>query len=219
MNLLIIGAPGAGKGTMSDLIVEEYGVVHVSTGDMLRQAVRNQTPVGLKANEYMVKGELVPDEIIHDIITERLSQDDIRQGFLFDGYPRNEAQAIDLDSILEELGLKVDKVINLDVADEILTRRVTGRMTCDVCGEVFNIYFNPPKEEGICDRCGAPLTKRKDDNVDSLITRLATYHRNTEPVIAYYQQKGIVANINADQPISAEFSDIKAVLEELNDQH
>ena len=136
MNLLIIGAPGAGKGTMSELILKNFPLVHVSTGDMLRAAVKNGTPVGLKAQEYMNKGELVPDEVIHDIIVERLSQDDIDNGFLFDGYPRTGAQAVDLDAILNELGKKIDCVINLDIADEELIKRITGRRLCPNCGEI-----------------------------------------------------------------------------------
>ena len=210
MNLLIIGAPGAGKGTMSDLIKKEYGVVHVSTGDMLREAVRKETPVGLKAQGYMNRGELVPDEIIHEIIAERLSADDIQRGFLFDGYPRTRVQAEDLDAILNELGLKLDCVIDLAIDDEILTKRITGRRICRTCGEIFNVYYNPPKTEGICDRCGAELSQRKDDNIESLTTRLAAYHAQTQPVIEYY--KDIVKEVNADQSIEDVFGDIKEVL-------
>ena len=210
MNLLIIGAPGAGKGTMSDLIKKEYGVVHVSTGDMLREAVRKETPVGLKAQGYMNRGELVPDEIIHEIIAERLSADDIQRGFLFDGYPRTRVQAEDLDAILKELGLKLDCVIDLAIDDEILTKRITGRRICRTCGEIFNVYYNPPKTEGICDRCGAELSQRKDDNIESLTTRLAAYHAQTQPVIEYY--KDIVKEVNADQSIDKVFGDIKEVL-------
>ena len=210
MNLLIIGAPGAGKGTMSDLIKKEYGVVHVSTGDMLREAVRKETPVGLKAQGYMNRGELVPDEIIHEIIAERLSADDIQKGFLFDGYPRTRVQAEDLDAILNELGLKLDCVIDLAIDDEVLTKRITGRRICKTCGEIFNVYYNPPKVEGICDRCGKELSQRKDDNIESLTTRLAAYHAQTQPVIEYYRD--IVKEVNADQSIDCVFNDIKEVL-------
>ncbi|MBQ1508612.1 MAG: adenylate kinase [Erysipelotrichaceae bacterium] len=210
MNLLIIGAPGAGKGTMSDLIKKEYGVVHVSTGDMLREAVRKETPVGLKAQGYMNRGELVPDEIIHEIIAERLSADDIQRGFLFDGYPRTRVQAEDLDAILNELGLKLDCVIDLAIDDEVLTKRITGRRICKTCGEIFNVYYNPPKVEGICDRCGKELSQRKDDNIESLTTRLAAYHAQTQPVIEYYRD--IVKEVNADQSIDDVFNDIKEVL-------
>ncbi|MBR4471084.1 MAG: adenylate kinase [Erysipelotrichaceae bacterium] len=215
MNLLIIGAPGAGKGTMSELILNNYHLVHVSTGDMLRAAVKAGTPVGLKAQEYMNKGALVPDEVIHDIIVERLSQDDIEAGFLFDGYPRTKAQAEDLDLILKELNKKIDCVINMNIDDEVLIKRITGRRLCPVCGEIFNIYFKAPEKEGICDKCGAELIQRKDDNLDSLKVRLEEYHKNTQAVIEYYEKAGIVKDVNADQSREEVFNEIKAVLEGL----
>ena len=213
MNLLIIGAPGAGKGTMSDLITKHFDVVHVSTGDMLREAVRNETEVGLKAQSYMNQGLLVPDEIIHDIIAERLSQDDMKNGFLFDGYPRTRVQAEDLDAILEELGMKLDCVINLNIEDEVLFKRITGRRICKVCGEIYNIYNKAPQVEGICDKCGAPLTQRKDDNAESLKTRLEAYHASTRPVIEYYAD--IVKDVNADQSIDKVFEEVEAILKGL----
>ncbi len=215
MNLLIIGAPGAGKGTMSELILKNFPLVHVSTGDMLRAAVKNGTPVGLKAQEYMNKGELVPDEVIHDIIVERLSQDDIDNGFLFDGYPRTGAQAVDLDAILNELGKKIDCVINLDIADEELIKRITGRRLCPNCGEIYNIYFFPPKEEGKCDKCGADLIQRKDDNLESLKVRLGEYHKNTQPVIEYYEAMDLVKQVDASRAIEEVFADVKSILEGL----
>ena len=215
MNLLIIGAPGAGKGTMSELILENYHLVHVSTGDMLRAAVKAGTPVGMKAQEYMNRGALVPDEVIHDIIVERLSQDDIEAGFLFDGYPRTKNQAEDLDSILKELNKKIDCVINLNIDDEVLIKRITGRRLCPVCGEIFNIYYKVPEKEGICDKCGAELIQRKDDNLESLQVRLAEYHKNTQAVIEYYEKTGIVKDVNADQTREEVFADIRNVLEGL----
>ncbi|MBQ6334028.1 MAG: adenylate kinase [Erysipelotrichaceae bacterium] len=215
MNLLIIGAPGAGKGTMSELILEKYHLVHVSTGDMLRAAVKAGTPVGLKAQEYMNKGALVPDEVIHDIIVERLSQDDMEAGFLFDGYPRTENQAEDLDVILKEIGKKIDCVINLNIADEELIKRITGRRLCPVCGEIYNIYYKPTTKEGICDKCGAELIQRKDDNLESLEVRLSEYHKNTQPVIEYYEKAGIVRHVDAANSVEQVFEDIKAVLEGL----
>ena len=215
MNLLIIGAPGAGKGTMSDLILDNYKLVHVSTGDMLREAVKNKTEVGLKAQEYMNKGELVPDEVIHDIIVERLSRDDIDAGFLFDGYPRTENQAIDLDDILKELDKKIDCVINLNIPDSELIKRITGRRLCPACGEIYNIYFNPSNVEGKCDKCGADLIQRKDDNLESLEVRLSEYHKNTQPVIEYYDKFGIVKNVDASKAIAEVFDDVKTILEGL----
>lgn len=215
MNLLIIGAPGAGKGTMSDLILDGFHLVHVSTGDMLRAAVKNGSPVGLKAQEYMNKGELVPDEVIHDIIAERLSQDDIDAGFLFDGYPRTKAQAEDLDKILKELNKKVDCVINLNIEDEELIKRITGRRICPECGEIYNIYFQAPIRENVCDKCGSELTQRKDDNLESLSVRLSEYHKNTQPVIEYYEAMDLVKHVDASRPINVVFADIEAILKGL----
>ena len=215
MNLLIIGAPGAGKGTMSEILIRNYGLVHVSTGDMLREAVRNETPVGLKAQEYMNKGELVPDEVIHDIIVERLSRDDIDQGFLFDGYPRTKAQAEDLDSILKQLGKKIDCVINLNIADEDLIKRITGRRLCPECGEIYNIYLKAPEKEGICDKCGSALIQRKDDNLESLEVRLSEYHKNTQPVIEYYEKMGLVEQTDASNGVDKVFKEIRSILEGL----
>ena len=215
MNLLIVGAPGVGKGTMSRFLVAHYKLVHVSTGDMLRQAIADKTPVGLKAKEYMDKGQLVPDEVIHNIIVDRLSQNDIKRGFLFDGYPRTVNQAIDLTNILKELNMKIDAVLNLQVDDEVVIKRITGRRTCNSCGSIYNIYYNAPKQEGICDNCGEKLTIRSDDNIDSLQIRLEEFHKNTSPVIEYYESENIVHNINADQDREEEFKDIQQVLEGL----
>ena len=215
MNLLIIGAPGAGKGTMSENIIDDYHLIHVSTGDMLREAVRNETAVGLKAQEYMNKGELVPDEIIHDIIVERFSQDDMDAGFLFDGYPRTYAQAVDLDEILQHLNKKLDRVINLNIADQKLIERITGRRLCPTCGEIYNIYSKPSKVDGVCDNCGDSLIQRKDDNLESLSVRLSEYHKNTQPVIEYYQNLGVVCDVDASQSPEDVYADIKKILKEL----
>ena len=212
MNLLIIGAPGVGKGTMSEYIIKEYGVVHISTGDMLRAAIKDKTPVGLKAQEYMSAGKLVPDEIVHDIIVERLSKDDVKKGFLFDGYPRTLEQAKDLTRILNGLSMKIDAVINLDIADEVVVKRITGRRICMKCGNIHNIYFKAPKVEGVCDVCGEKLTTRADDNEESLKTRLSAYHSSTQPVIDYYEAEGIVKHIHADQKPEDEFNDIRKAL-------
>ena len=215
MNLLIIGAPGAGKGTMSDILIKNFDLVHISTGDMLREAVRNETPVGKIAQGYMNAGALVPDEVIHDIIVERLSKDDLDNGFLFDGYPRTKAQAEDLSLILEQLGKKIDAVINLDIPDEDLIKHITGRRLCPACGEIYNIYFKKPSKEGFCDKCGAELIQRKDDNLESLEVRLSEYHKNTQPLIEYYEEKGLVKNTDASKGIDVVFEEIRSFLEGL----
>ena len=214
MNVLIIGAPGTGKGTMSDLIISDYKLIHISTGDMLRSAVANKSEVGLKAAEYMNKGLLVPDEIIHGVIVERLSQSDILNGgFILDGYPRNLEQAKDLNTILESINLKIDSVIDLELDESILVDRITGRRTCGDCKAIYHIKSQPSKVVGICDVCGGKLTQRKDDTEESLKERLGEYHKNTQPVIEYYKEKGLVSVINADQAKDKVYADIKTVLE------
>ena len=215
MNLLIIGAPGAGKGTVSESLINDYAITHISTGDMLRNAIKNNTPVGLKAKEYMDKGHLVPDEIIHNLIVERLSQDDVSKGFLFDGYPRTLNQAMDLSNILQELNIKIDCVINLDIKDEELIKRITGRRLCPKCGEIYNIYYSPSKQEGICDKCNSELITRKDDNLESLVTRLEEYHKNTQPLIEYYQKMDLVKHICASKSIEDVYHDVTTILEGL----
>lgn len=215
MNLLIVGAPGAGKGTMSELLIKNYGITHISTGDILRQAIKDQTPVGKLAADFINKGELVPDNVIHDLIVDRLSQDDIKNGFLFDGYPRTEAQAIDLTDILNKLDKKIDVVINLDIEDEELIKRITGRRLCPNCGEIYNIYYKAPLIEGICDNCSSALTQRKDDNVESLKERLNEYHKKTQPVIEHYKKMGLVKDINAKRKVEEIFNEIQSILQGL----
>ncbi|MDO4197439.1 MAG: adenylate kinase [Erysipelotrichaceae bacterium] len=216
MNLLIMGAPGAGKGTMSNLILENYDVVHISTGDMLRQSIAEGHELGLKAKEYMEQGKLVPDSLIHDMIVERFSRPDMENGFLFDGYPRTLAQAIDLDEILKSLGMKLDGVINLEIEDEVLVKRITGRRSCSNCGAIYNIYSMPPKVEGVCDECGCELTVRKDDNAESLKIRLEEYHKNAQPILEHYSNAGIVHGVEAsDKSIDEVFAAVKTVLEGL----
>lgn len=212
MNILIMGAPGTGKGTMSQLIKEHYDVVHVSTGDMLRQAVENKTTLGLKVQEYMSAGALVPDEVIHNIILERLTKDDIKKGFLFDGYPRTVKQAIDLDEILGKLNMNIDCIINLDVDVEILKERITGRRTCRNCKEIYHIKNMPPKVEGTCDLCGGELITREDDTLEALMKRLDEYYASTKPVIDYYEKTGLVHNIDGGRDANEVFEDIKAIL-------
>ncbi len=215
MNLLIIGAPGTGKGTMSELIVKDYNVMHVSTGDMLREAIANGTEVGLMAKSYMDKGQLVPDSTIHDIILERFQKDDIKNGFLFDGYPRTVVQAEDFDNLLASLNMKLDKVIYLSMDDEVLKERVTGRRVCGDCKSIYHISSKPSKVEGVCDVCGGKLVQRSDDTVEALSKRLDAYYAQTKPVVEYYQKQNLVSYIEANQTREAVYEDIKKALEEI----
>lgn len=217
MNLLIIGAPGTGKGTMSDLLVKQFGIVHISTGDMLRESIAEGTVIGIKAQSYVASGKLVPDEVIHEIILERLSRGDIQNGFLMDGYPRTLAQAEDLDNILQQIHRKIDKVLNLNLAEDVLVSRISGRRTCSYCKAIYHIVNKPPRVEGVCDICGHNLVTRNDDTVESLKTRLEAYHKLTKPVIAYYERKNLVVNIDANQSVANVFADICQNLECVHD--
>ena len=213
MNLLIIGAPGTGKGTMSNLIIKDYEVAHVSTGDMLRAAISAQTEVGLLAKSYMDKGQLVPDETIHSVITEYFDNNKSKSGFLFDGYPRTVKQAEDFDEILKSEDMILDKVICLSLDDEILKNRITGRRVCPDCKEIYHISNKPSKVEGICDKCGGKLVQRSDDTLEALEKRLVAYYEQTKPVVDYYEAKNLVSYINADQETEKVYEDIKKVLE------
>lgn len=213
MNLLIIGAPGTGKGTMSNLIIKDYEVAHVSTGDMLRAAISAQTEVGLLAKSYMDKGQLVPDETIHNVITEYFDNNKSKSGFLFDGYPRTVKQAEDFDEILKSEGMILDKVICLSLDDEVLKNRITGRRVCPDCKEIYHITNKPSKVEGTCDKCGGKLVQRSDDTLEALEKRLVAYYEQTRPVVDYYEEKNLVSYINADQETEKVYEDIKKVLE------
>lgn len=215
MNLLIIGAPGTGKGTMSSLIINDYDVVHVSTGDMLREAISSNSEVGLMAKSYMDKGQLVPDETIHNVIIEFLEHNDLNGGFLLDGYPRTVVQAKDFDGILSLEGKKLDRVICLKLDDEILKNRITGRRVCPNCKEIYHITNKPSKVDGICDKCGSHLVQRSDDTLDALNKRLVAYYEQTKPVVDYYNEKNLVSYVDANQTTEKVYEDIKKILEAL----
>ncbi len=215
MNLLIIGAPGTGKGTMSSLIINDYDVVHVSTGDMLREAINDATEVGLLAKSYMEKGQLVPDETIHNVIYEYFKKNSLTKGFLFDGYPRTVAQAQDFDKLLASLNMKLDRVLYLSMDDEALKDRITGRRVCPNCNAIYHITNKPSKVEGVCDECGNKLVQRSDDTVEALNKRLDAFYKQTKPVVDYYDKVGLVSYINSDQSTEDVYKDIKKALEDV----
>ena len=213
MDLIFLGPPGAGKGTQAKMLVERYGIPQVSTGDILRAAVAEGTDLGKKAKEYMEAGKLVPDEVVIGIIEERLKQSDCEKGFILDGFPRTVPQAEALDKVLEKMGRKIDHVLTLDVPEEELIRRLTGRRTCKKCGAMYHIIFNPPKAEGVCDKCGGELYQRPDDNEETVRSRLSVYEQQTRPLIDFYEKKGLVRKIDGRGEIKEIFEQIVRILE------
>lgn len=208
MNLLIMGPPGAGKGTQAEVLVKILGITHISTGDMFRSAIQAGTEMGLKAKEYMDKGELVPDFVVVGMVKERLSQPDCVRGFLLDGFPRNVVQAEELDETLNSIGSSLDGVINIVVPREKLIKRVTGRRICRSCGASYHMFFKKPRTDGICDNCGGKLYQRTDDNETAVENRLYVYEASTEPLIDYYAKRGLLRNIDGDQDIDKVMEDI-----------
>ena len=214
MNIFIMGAPGSGKGTISAKIKDEFNLNHISTGDIFRENISKGTELGLQAKAYSEKGLLVPDEITNKMVKDFLNNlADKKNGYLLDGYPRTLDQALAFEEMTAGTDLAVDKIIAMDVDTEVLTRRITGRRSCKKCGEIYNIYTKAPKVENVCDVCGNELSQRKDDNEESLKIRLAEYAKNTEPVIAYYEKKGMVSTIDAStKTIDEIWSEVKDVL-------
>ncbi|MCE4051761.1 MULTISPECIES: adenylate kinase [Bacillaceae] len=215
MNLVLMGLPGAGKGTQAEKIVEKYGIPHISTGDMFRAAMKDETELGLKAKSFMDKGELVPDEVTIGIVRERLSKDDCEKGFLLDGFPRTVPQAEALESILSDLEKRLDYVINVQVDQEILMERLTGRRICKSCGATYHLVFNPPAKEDTCDRCGGELYQRADDNEATVKNRLDVNIKQSQPLLDFYESKGYLKNFNGQQDISKVFSDLDELLSTL----
>lgn len=213
MKIILMGNPGAGKGTQASLLVERFHIPHISTGDMFRAAIKNGTELGLKAKSFMDAGSLVPDEVTIGIVAERLALPDCADGFLLDGFPRTLAQGNALDQILDRLGMKLDGVINLEVAEEVLIPRLTGRRVCRKCGASYHMIFNPPKQEGVCGQCGGELYQRSDDTIETAKNRLNVYNQQTEPLISFYQEQGLLKRINGDQPIDQVLSDILKALD------
>jgi adenylate kinase len=212
MNIVLLGPPGSGKGTQAKMIADKYNVKHVSTGDILRENVRNGTDLGVEAKKYMDAGQLVPDSVLIGIIKDRLAKPDMKNGWMLDGYPRTIPQAEAMEQILPSIGQKLDVVLNIDVPDEELVGRLSGRRMCK-CGASYHIQFNKPKVEGVCDVCGQALYHRDDDKAEAIMKRLDAYHKQTQPLIDYYSKKGLTANINGTGDIKAIFEEIIKVLD------
>ena len=208
LRTVLLGPPGAGKGTQAVRIVEKYNVPHISTGDIFRENIKNGTELGKKAQEYMNKGELVPDDLVIEIATTRLLADDCKEGFLLDGFPRTVYQAEKLDAFLEEHGMKLDKVIDIEVEKEELITRLTGRRVCKSCGASFHVVNIPPKTEGICDNCGGELFQRADDTIETVENRIEVYIEQTMPLVDYYKKADNIVEIDGALPLDTVFDAI-----------
>lgn len=213
MKIIMLGAPGAGKGTQAKKIAEKYGIPHISTGDIFRANIKNGTELGKKAKTYMDQGLLVPDELVVDLVVDRVSQDDAKKGYVLDGFPRTIPQAEALDKALEAVNDKVDFAINVEVPDENIIDRMSGRRACVACGGTYHVKYNPTKTEGICDACGGQLVLRDDDKPETVKKRLAVYHEQTQPLIDYYGKKNILKDVDGTVDMEDVFAAIVKVLE------
>lgn len=207
-----MGLPGAGKGTQAEQIVEKYNIPHISTGDMFRAAMKNNTELGKKAKSFMDNGDLVPDEVTNGIVRERLAEDDAKNGFLLDGFPRTVEQAKELENILSDLGTELDAVINIDVEKDVLMKRLTGRWICRTCGKTYHEIYNPPKVAGKCDLDGGELYQREDDKKETVENRLNVNMKQTKPLLDFYSEKGKLHSINGELDIKDVFVDVEKIL-------
>ena len=214
MKIIMLGAPGAGKGTQAKKIAEKYGIPHISTGDIFRANIKNQTELGMKAKSYMDQGMLVPDELTLELIMDRFTNDDCKNGYVLDGFPRTIPQAEALTKALADKNDAVDYAINVDVPDEAIVTRMSGRRACLACGGTYHIKFNPTKVEGICDACGGELVLRADDKPETVQKRLDVYHEQTQPLIDYYQTQNILKEVDGTLPLEDVFGAIIAILED-----
>ena len=212
MKIIMFGAPGAGKGTQAKMIADKYGVPHISTGDIFRANIKNGTELGMEAKKYMDQGLLVPDELTVRILLNRVAQDDCKNGYVLDGFPRTIPQAEVLDSELTKLGDHIDYAINVDVPDENIVKRMSGRRACLTCGATYHIEHVPPKKEGICDVCGSELVLRDDDKPETVKNRLNVYHEQTQPLIDFYTEKGVLKTVDGTVPMEEVFAAITAIL-------
>ncbi len=212
MRTILLGPPGAGKGTQAETIVKEFSIPHISTGDIFRSNIKEGTALGKKAKEYMDQGLLVPDELTVELVKDRLLNDDCKNGFLLDGFPRTIAQADALEDALKSMDQKLDYVVNIEVDSNLLITRAVGRRICKDCGQTYHMTFNKPSKEGVCDKCGGELLQRKDDTEETVSKRISVYQEQTAPLIEYYSNKGILVNINGEKPIAEVGKDIVAKL-------
>lgn len=212
MKLILLGPPGAGKGTQAESIRDAYRLVHISTGDIFRKNMKENTELGKRAKEYVDKGQLVPDEITIAMVEDRLKENDVKNGFLLDGFPRSVGQAEALDTMLTSMGTQIDKVINIQVDKSILVERAVGRRICRDCGATYHVKFNPTKSNGICDKCQGELYQRVDDVEDTVAKRIDVYEKETMPLVEYYTGKGNIVTIKGDQAIDKVFSEIQKAL-------
>ncbi len=212
MRVMILGAPGAGKGTQAVILSKKLQIPHISTGDIFRYNIKNETPLGKLAKQYIDSGALVPDEVTIGIVKDRLSEQDCSKGFILDGFPRTIPQAETLDRMLDDMGTKLDKVLNVDVDDEVIIRRLSGRRVCPECNTIYHVSSSERAREGICENCGAKLIQREDDKEETVINRLKTYHIQTEPLICYYKGKGILANVHGQGKIEETTDEVYEVL-------
>lgn len=218
MRLILLGPPGAGKGSQATFIKERYNIPHISTGDIFREHLRNQTELGKKAQTYMNKGQLVPDDLTIELVKDRLSQDDVKNGFLLDGFPRNLDQASALTEFLKSRSEKLDAVVNIDVDKNSLVDRITGRRMCKDCKASFHVKNYPSKVDGVCDHCGGELYQREDDKEETVLKRIGVYETETSPLIDYYNQFGIVLNIDGNKKLEEVSAEIFRGLDNLNDK-
>lgn len=208
LRTILLGPPGAGKGTQAVKIVEKYNIPHISTGDIFRENIKNKTELGNRAKAYMDRGELVPDELVVEIATDRLTKDDCKNGFLLDGFPRTIFQAEKLDEFLTKRGEKIDKVINIDVEKDALVKRITGRRVCKSCGASYHVVNIPPKKEGVCDLCSGELIQRADDTEETVLNRIDVYNKQTKPLVDYYDKAGVIINIDGNKDLDDVLADI-----------
>ncbi|MBN2028191.1 MAG: adenylate kinase [Actinobacteria bacterium] len=213
MKLILLGPPGAGKGTQAERISARYSIPHISTGDIFRENLKEGTELGLKAREYMDRGELVPDGLVIDIVRDRLEKPDCRDGFILDGFPRTVAQADALKDILAAMGIPLDHVLNIKVPRDVVVKRLTARRTCRSCGSIYHLIYDPPEEEGVCDDCGGELYRRDDDSEETVLARMDEYEEKTQPLIDYYRDEGLLRDINGSVEPGEVFEAIRTIIE------